>query len=199
MDRGGRYRFCINQNNMKLYLGSQSPRRRELLGSLGFDFEVINIECDEIYPENLPASDVVAFLSELKAKAFRSLEKSEILLTADTVVVFENKILGKPKSSEEAKEMLKTLSGKTHQVYTAVSIKTHDKILTQTDVADVSFLYISEEEIDFYIDKFQPMDKAGSYGIQEWLGMAKINKINGNFYTIMGLPTAVVYSLLKKG
>ena len=176
---------------MKLYLGSQSPRRRELLGSLGFDFEVINIECDEIYPENLPAS-------ELKAKAFRSLEKSEILLTADTVVVFENKILGKPKSSEEAKEMLKTLSGKTHQVYTAVSIKTHDKILTQTDVADVSFLDISAEEIDFYVDKFQPMDKAGSYGIQEWLGMAKINKINGNFYTIMGLPTAAVYSLLKK-
>ena len=197
MDRGGRYRFCINQNNMKLYLGSQSPRRRELLGSLGFDFEVINIECDEIYPENLPASDVVAFLSELKAKAFRSLEKSEILLTADTVVVFENKILGKPKSSEEAKEMLKTLSGKTHQVYTAVSIKTHDKILTQTDVADVSFLDISEEEIDFYVDKFQPMDKAGSYGIQEWLGMAKIDKINGNFYTIMGLPTAVVYDMLK--
>jgi len=181
---------------MKLYLGSQSPRRRELLGSLGFDFEVIDIKCDEIYPENLPASNVAAFLSELKAKAFRSLEKSEILLTADTVVVFENKILGKPKSSEEAKEMLKTLSGKTHQVYTAVSIKTHDKILTQTDVADVSFLDISEEEID--VDKFQPMDKAGSYGIQEWLGMAKINKINGNFYTIMGLPTAVVYSLLKK-
>ena len=101
MDRGGRYRFCINQKNMKLYLGSQSPRRRELLGSLGFDFEVINIECDEIYPENLPASDVAAFLSELKAKAFRSLEKSEILLTADTVVVFENKILGKPKNVEE--------------------------------------------------------------------------------------------------
>ena len=175
---------------MKLYLGSQSPRRRELLGSLGFDFEVINIECDEIYPENLPAS-------ELKAKAFRSLDKSEILLTADTVVVFENKILGKPKSSEEAKEMLKTLSGKTHQVYTAVSIKTHDKILTQTDVADVSFLDISEEEIDFYVDKFQPMDKAGSYGIQEWLGMAKIDKINGNFYTIMGLPSAVVYDMLK--
>ena len=198
MDRGGRYRFCINQNNMKLYLGSQSPRRRELLGSLGFDFEVINIECDEIYPKNLPVSDVAAFLSELKAKAFRSLEKSEVLLTADTVVVFENKILGKPKSSEEAKEMLKTLSGKTHQVYTAVSSKTHDKILTQTDVADVSFLDISEEEIDFYVDKFQPMDKAGSYGIQEWLGMAKIDKINGNFYTIMGLPTAVVYSLLKK-
>ena len=183
---------------MKLYLGSQSPRRRELLGSLGFEFEIINIECDEIYPENLPASDVAAFLSELKAKAFRSLEKTEILLTADTVVVFENEILGKPKSGKEAKEMLKTLSGKTHQVYTAVSIKTHNKILTQTDVADVSFLDISEEEIDFYVDKFQPMDKAGSYGIQEWLGMAKINKINGNFYTIMGLPTAVVYSLLKK-
>lgn len=182
---------------MKLYLGSQSPRRKELLGSLGFDFEVINIECDEIYPENLAANDVAAFLSELKAKAFRNLEKSEVLLTADTVVVFENKILGKPKSSEEAKEMLKTLSGKTHQVYTAVSIKTRDKILTQTDVADVSFLDISEEEIDFYVDKFQPMDKAGSYGIQEWLGMAKIDKINGNFYTIMGLPTAVVYDMLK--
>lgn len=184
--------------NKKLYLGSQSPRRKELLASLGFDFETISIDCDEIYPKNLSVKDVAGFLAELKAKAFRDLEENEILLTADTVVVLENQILGKPKTEVEAKEMQRNLSGKTHQVYTGICIRTKDEILKKTDVADVEFLEISEAEIDFYIDKFRPMDKAGAYGIQEWLGMAKISKITGNFYTIMGLPTTLVYQILKE-
>ena len=182
---------------MKLYLGSQSPRRKELLASLGYDFEVVHIDCEEIYPKNIPAYEVASFLSELKAKAFRNLEYDEILLTADTIVVFEEQILGKPKTQQEAKEMLSLLSGKTHQVYTAVTLKTSEKIITKIDVADVEFFEINPEEIDFYVKYCNPTDKAGAYGIQEWLGMAKISKIDGNFYTIMGLPTAIVYELLK--
>lgn len=183
---------------MKLYLGSQSPRRRELLSSLGYDFEIISINCEENYPKETPTEKVAGYLSELKANTFRNLEESEILLTADTIVALDNQILGKPKNIQEAKKMLMALSGKTHQVYTGISIKTKDKIITKTDVANVKFLEISEAEIDFYINQFQPMDKAGAYGIQEWIGMTKIAKIDGSFYTIMGLPTAMVYELLEE-
>ena len=141
--------------------------------------------------------NIASYLSELKANAYRNLEKNEILLTADTVVTFEGKVLGKPKNREEAIEMLSHLSGKTHQVYTGISFKNTEKIITKTDVADVEFSKITDEEIAFYIKNYQPFDKAGSYGIQEWLGMAKISRINGSFYTIMGLPTHLVYETLK--
>lgn len=183
---------------MKILLGSNSPRRKELLQSLGFDFEVVSINCDEVFPENLEVENIASYLSELKANAFRNLEKNEILLTADTVVTFENKVLGKPKNREEAVEMLQHLSGKTHQVYTGISFKTPENIITKTDVAEVEFTEISGEEIDYYINNYQPFDKAGSYGVQEWLGMAKISSINGSFYTIMGLPTHLVYEGLKE-
>ena len=182
---------------MKILLGSNSPRRKELLQSLGFDFEVISINCNEIYPDHLEVKNIASYLSELKANAYRNLEKNEILLTADTVVTFEGKVLGKPKNREEAVEMLHHLSGKSHQVYTAVSFKSSEKIITKTDVADVEFSEITDQEINFYIENYHPFDKAGSYGIQEWLGMAKISKINGSFYTIMGLPTHLVYETLK--
>lgn len=183
---------------MKILLGSNSPRRKELLQSLGFDFEVVSFNCDEIFPENLEVKNIASYLSELKANAFRNLEKNEILLTADTVVTFENKVLGKPQNWEEAEEMLTHLSGNTHQVYTGISFKTSEKTITKTDVAEVKFAEISAEEIDFYIKNYQPFDKAGSYGIQEWLGMAKISRINGSFYTIMGMPTHLVYETLKE-
>lgn len=183
---------------MKILLASQSPRRKELLSSLGFDFEVVKIDCEEISPENIKIEAAAAYLSELKANAFGNLQNDEILLTADTVVANENQFLGKPKNEIEAKEMLKSLSGKTHQVYTGITIKTLDKIITETDVADVEFDEISDEEIDFYIKNYQPFDKAGGYGIQEWLGMSKIKKINGSFYTIMGLPTHLVYKILRE-
>ncbi|WP_312075094.1 Maf family nucleotide pyrophosphatase [Chryseobacterium sp.] len=182
---------------MKILLASQSPRRKELLSSLGFDFEVVKIDCEEIVPENIKVGESAAYLSGLKANAFQSLQKGEILLTADTVVAIDNQFLGKPTDENDAKKMLKLLSGKTHQVYTAITIKTLDKTITETDVADVEFDEISDDEIDFYIKNYKPFDKAGSYGIQEWLGMAKIKNIKGNFYTIMGLPTHLVYHILK--
>ena len=182
---------------MKILLASQSPRRKELLSSLGFDFEVVKIDCEEIVPEHIKVGESAAYLSELKANAFRKLIDDEVLLTADTVVAIDEQFLGKPEDENEAKKMLSLLSGKTHQVYTAITIKTLDKTITETDVADVEFDEISDEEINFYIKNYKPFDKAGSYGIQEWLGMAKIKNIKGSFYTIMGLPTHLVYHILK--
>lgn len=182
---------------MKILLASQSPRRKELLSSLGFDFEVVKIDCEEIVPEHIKVGESAAYLSELKANAFRKLVDDEVLLTADTVVAIDEQFLGKPEDENEAKKMLSLLSGKTHQVYTSITIKTLDKTITETDVADVEFDEISDEEIDFYIKNYKPFDKAGSYGIQEWLGMAKIKNIKGSFYTIMGLPTHLVYHILK--
>lgn len=183
---------------MKILLASQSPRRKELLSSLGFDFEVVKIDCEEILPENIKIENSAAYLSELKADAFRKLEQDEVLITADTVVAIDNQILGKPKDAGDAKKMLQKLSGKTHHVFTGISIKTLNKTITETDVADVEFDKISDEEIDFYVNTYKPFDKAGSYGIQEWLGMAKIKKMNGSFYTIMGLPTHLVYKILNE-
>ena len=182
---------------MKILLASNSPRRKELLQNLGFDFQVVSIDCDEIYPENLAVEKIAEYLSELKANSYGKLEKDEVLITADTIVALENEILGKPKNEEEAKEMLRKLSGKTHEVYTAFTVKNEEKSISTTDVAAVKFDKISEEEIEFYIKNFKPFDKAGSYGVQEWLGMAKIAKIEGSYYTIMGLPTHLVYSVLK--
>ena len=182
---------------MKILLASQSPRRKELLSSLGFDFEVVKIDCEEIVPEHIKVGESAAYLSELKANAFRKLVDDEVLLTADTVVAIDEQFLGKPEDENEAKKMLSLLSGKTHQVYTSITIKTLDKTITETDVADVEFDEISDEEIDFYIKNYKPFDKAGSYGIQEWLGMAKIKNIKGSFYTIMGLPTRLVYHILR--
>lgn len=183
---------------MKILLASQSPRRKELLSSLGFDFEVVKIDCEEVLPENTPIEVAAAYLSQLKADAFGNLKVGEVLLTADTVVAIDGQILGKPKDGADAKAMLQALSGKTHQVYTGITLKTSDKVITETDVADVEFDEISDAEIDYYIQNYEPFDKAGSYGIQEWLGMAKIKKMNGSFYTIMGLPTHLVYKILRE-
>jgi septum formation protein len=183
---------------MKILLASQSPRRKELLSGLGFEFEVVKIDCEEIVPEDITVEASAAYLSELKSKAFRKLEEDEVLLTADTVVAVDNQFLGKPENKEDARKMLKLLSGKTHQVYTGITIKTPEKTITQTDVADVEFDVITDDEADYYINQYRPFDKAGSYGIQEWLGMAKIKNIKGSFYTIMGLPTHLVYKILKE-
>lgn len=183
---------------MKLLLASQSPRRKELLSSLGFDFEVVKIDCEEILSEDIKTGEAAAYLSDLKASAFRKLTDDEVLLTADTIVAIDNQILGKPKDEHEAKHMLRLLSGKTHQVYTGITIKSVNKTWTETDVADVEFNEITDDEIEYYIQNYRPFDKAGSYGIQEWLGMTKISKMSGSFYTIMGLPTHLVYKILKE-
>lgn len=183
---------------MKILLASKSPRRKELLESLGYSFETVSVDCDEVFPKNLEISKVAAYLSELKANAFRNLSENEILITADTIVALGNEVLGKPENEEQAEEMLRKLSGNVHQVYTGITIKTHNQKITITDVAEVEFSHFTPNEIEFYIKNFKPLDKAGSYGIQEWIGMAKVSKIHGSFYTIMGLPTHIVYEELKK-
>ncbi|MDR6921372.1 Maf family nucleotide pyrophosphatase [Chryseobacterium sp. 2987] len=183
---------------MKILLASQSPRRKELLSGLGFDFEVVKIDCEEILPDIIRVEEAAAYLSELKADAFEGQAEDEILLTADTVVAIDGQILGKPKDENDARKMLRSLSGKTHQVFTGITLKKADKTVTETDVADVELDELTDDEIEYYIQKYKPFDKAGSYGIQEWLGMAKIKKITGSFYTIMGLPTHLVYKILKE-
>ncbi|REC44775.1 Maf family protein [Chryseobacterium pennipullorum] len=183
---------------MKLLLASQSPRRKELLTSLGFEFEVVKIDCEEILPQHIKVEEAAAYLSDLKADAFRSLQADEVLLTADTIVAIDNQVLGKPKDEQDAFRMLQSLSGRTHQVYTGITIKTADQTFTETDVADVTLNELTDDEIHYYIQNYKPFDKAGSYGIQEWLGMAKISRLTGSFYTIMGLPTHLVYKILKE-
>lgn len=183
---------------MKILLGSESPRRKELLGNLGYSFESVTINCEEIYSEDLSPEEVAGFLSELKSKSFRDLNENEILITADTIVVIENEILGKPSSNEDAILMLNKLSGNCHQVFTAVTLKTSKKLITKTDVAKVYFENLTDLEIKNYVNNFKVLDKAGSYGVQDWLGMAKISKIEGSFYTIMGFPTHLVFEMLEK-
>ena len=183
---------------MRIILASQSPRRLELLKGLGFDFEIINLNIDETYPSELKPNEVAGFLSQIKAESYPNLQSDELLITADTVVVSQEKILGKPIDKQDAIKMLLSLSNKVHQVYTAITLRTKDSIKTFTDIANVECSHISEEEANFYTEYYQPMDKAGAYGIQEWLGMAKINRIEGSFYTIMGLPTHLIYEEIKK-
>ncbi len=184
------------QKQLKLLLGTASPRRQSLLQEMGFSFKKVTIDCEEVYPKDLAPSKVAGYLAELKAGCFRELQSNEVLLTADTIVALEDEILGKPINAAEAENMLSSLSGKKHQVYTSFSLKTNDSSKTFTDFAEVEFLDISPEEIEYYITCCQPFDKAGSYGIQEWLGMTKIKSLQGSYYTIMGLPCHLVYSKL---
>ena len=182
---------------MNLLLASNSPRRKELLTQLGYQFDIVKIDVDESYPSDLKPHEIAEYVSAKKAKAF-DLNENEILLTSDTIVALDKKILLKPKDENEAFEMIKSLSGKVHQVYTAFTIKTIDLEISKTSKTDVEFSEISDEEIKFYIKTYKPFDKAGSYGIQEWLGMTKIKNISGSFYSVMGLPVDLVYEELKK-
>lgn len=184
-------------SSKKILLASQSPRRKELLGSLGYDFEIVSVDCDEIYSENMPVSEIAAYLAKLKAASFGKTKADEILLTADTIVAVDGEILGKPADNSAAIEMLLKLSGRIHQVYTGICVRTFDEDIVLTDVADVFFDEITEQEALFYVENFHPLDKAGSYGVQDWLGMAKIKKIEGSFYTVMGLPTHLLYKVLS--
>ena len=182
---------------MNLLLASNSPRRKELLTQLGYQFDIVKIDVDESYPSDLKPHEIAEYVSAKKAKAF-DVNENEILLTSDTIVALDQKILLKPKDENEAFEMIKSLSGKVHQVYTAFTLKTLDSEISKTSKTDVEFSEISDEEIKFYIKTYKPFDKAGSYGIQEWLGMTKIKNIFGSFYSVMGLPVDLVYEELKK-
>ncbi|MDE6346580.1 MAG: Maf family nucleotide pyrophosphatase [Muribaculaceae bacterium] len=184
----------------KILLGSGSPRRRELLLMMDIDFEAIKLnDVDEVYPEALGAEEVPAYLSRLKAECYRdSLTADDLLITADTVVIIDGEILGKPHSEDEAIAMLRRLSGARHKVITGVSLTTTDGIHTFDEVTIVEFDRLSDADITSYVKKYRPLDKAGSYGIQEWIGLIGIKKIDGCFYNVMGLPTRALYRELKK-
>ena len=188
----------LKEKMKKIVLSSNSPRRKELLGELGIDFEVRVIKgIDETYPKELSVEEVPQYIAREKARVY-TVGKDEVLLTADTVVVLGNEIMGKPHDEADAMRMLRQLSGKTHQVITGVCLKTCDKQVTFSDITDVSFAELTEEEIKFYVDNFRPLDKAGAYGIQEWIGLAGVTGINGSYFNVVGLPVHRVYAELKK-
>jgi len=180
-----------------LILASNSPRRKQLLNDAGFNFTVEVLPTDETFPDSTMPENVAGYISDQKAEMFRNKRIGKLVLTADTVVVLDHHILGKPENASDAYRMLRLLSGKTHKVITAVSLLTDDTITTLSDMALVTFDELEETEIKYYIEHYKPFDKAGSYGIQEWIGMIGIKKIEGSFYTIMGLPVQKVYQLLK--
>lgn len=183
----------------KLILGSNSPRRQELLRGLGLEFEVRVHPIAENLPADLPAQYAAAYLSKLKADLFPDqLQEDEILITADTVVIDGGKVLGKPANELEAFEMLKSLSGATHTVMTAVTLKDQKTSVTLEDETQVTFRFLEEDEIWYYLKQYQPYDKAGSYGIQEWIGFVGVSSITGSYFTVMGFPMHLVYLQLKK-
>lgn len=183
----------------QLILGSGSPRRQELLKSLGFRFIVKPINADESFPDNLIAQEIPMYLAEKKSAAFPSmLNKNELLITSDTIVWCEGKVLNKPADFNEGKKMLGTLSGKMHEVFTAICLKSTNKQITFFDNSKVYFKNLSSEEIDYYLTNFSPYDKAGGYGVQDWIGYIGIEKIEGSFYNVMGLPVKQLYEELIK-
>lgn len=184
---------------MKLILGSKSPRRKELLSSIGMQFEIRTKETDENYPETLPIEQVAEYIAQLKADdLIEDLKDDEILLCADTTVQIDNILLGKPKDVSEASKMLSLLSGRTHVVTTGVVIASNEMELSFSVKTEVTFKPLSMDEIEYYIETYQPFDKAGSYGIQEWIGYIGIQKINGSYNNVVGLPTHEVYQALQK-
>ena len=190
------YDFCTM--NYKIVLASNSPRRKELLSGLGFDYEVRTLQgLDESYPEGLSMEEIPQYISRKKASAY-SLGADELLITADTIVYLDGEVLGKPVDAEDAKQMLSKLSGKTHQVVTGVTLKWSDQQHSFASVSQVTFAQLSEAEIDHYVTHYRPMDKAGAYGIQEWIGYVGVTCIEGSYFNVMGLPVQRLYSEMKK-
>ena len=184
----------------RLILASASPRRRELLAACDLNFVLAErFECEERYPADLAADKVAEYLSQLKSEAYPyPLNEGDILLTADTVVIAEGEILGKPKDNADAERMLKMLSGATHKVVTGVTLRTAQRTLSFSAESLVSFRTLKEEEIAYYIEQYRPLDKAGAYGIQEWIGYVAIERIEGSFYNVMGLPVQRLYVELER-
>ena len=173
---------------MKIVLASNSPRRRELLGALEVDFEVRTLDgIKESYPQGLTMTGIPEHISSQKAMAY-ALADDELLITADTIVYLDGEVLGKPANAKDACAMLRKLSGKTHQVITGVTLRTVDRSHTFSCVTEVTFAQLAEEQIKHYVDNYAPFDKAGAYGIQEWIGYVGVTKINGSYYNVMGLP-----------
>ena len=188
-----------NLNKYKIILASNSPRRKELLSGLGVDYEVKTLpDVDESYPNGLSGEEIAKHIARGKAEAYRSLIKAdELVITADTIVWLDGTVMGKPKDEEEAKDMLMRLSGKTHQVITGVCLTTASTQKTFATVTDVTFATLTDEEVDYYVTRYQPMDKAGSYGVQEWIGFVGVENLSGSYFNVMGLPIQRLYTELK--
>ena len=189
-----------NLKKYKVILASNSPRRKELLAGLGVDYEVRSLpDVDESYPETLQGADIPLYIAKEKADAYVAMmQPGELMITADTIVWLDDKVLGKPWDREDALQMLRTMSGRTHEVFTGVCITTTDWQRSFTAQTEVRFATLSEEEIAYYVDNFQPMDKAGAYGVQEWIGFIGVENISGSYYNIMGLPVQRIYNELKR-
>ena len=185
---------------MKIILASNSPRRRELLKGLDIDFTVkVLPDIKESYPADLPAAEVASYIAGEKADAYKDLlSEDEMVITADTIVVLGTEILGKPKDEADARRMLQELSGKTHQVITGVCMMTCEKRRVFSVITDVTFKEFTDDEITHYITKYQPYDKAGAYGIQEWIGYIGVTALNGSYFNVMGLPVQRLYEELRR-
>ena len=190
----------MNQGTKKIILGSNSPRRKELLAGLDIVFEVdTRNNFEEVYDPSTPIEKIPEVLSEGKSYGFhRELSEDEILITSDTLVMCGERVMGKPRSREEAIDMLRCLSGRDHKVITAITLRDKAGCHTSSDTAAVYFKELSDKEIEYYVDTYKPFDKAGAYGIQEWIGYMGIGKIEGSYFTIMGLPVHLVYKELLK-
>lgn len=188
-----------NLNKYEIVLASNSPRRKELLQRMGVNFKVRTLfGIDESYPDSLRGEDIVCYISRNKAKAYQSsMAPNELLITADTIVYVDGEVMGKPKNAERAKEMLHKLSGKTHQVITGVTIVTAKRTEIFGVTSQVKFTNITDEEINFYVDNYLPFDKAGAYGIQEWIGIVAVEEIKGSYFNVVGLPVQRLYQKLK--
>ncbi len=184
-----------NLVHKKIVLASSSPRRQELLRQMQIPFVVRTKKVSEVFPKGLKANEVTDFLASLKADAFE-LKENELLITADTIVWHNNKVLGKPETVDDATKTLQALSAETHQVITSVCLKSTDKKIVFSDITDVTFKALSSEEIAFYIENYKPFDKAGGYGIQEWIGHIGITRMTGSYFNVMGLPTQKLYEYL---
>ena len=184
---------------MKVLLGSHSPRRREILSGINIEYTIVDTTCDETYPSSLKEGDIPLYIAKEKAEAYREqLQKDELLITADTIVWLDGEVLGKPTDEEDACRMLAKIAGKTHQVYTGVAVTTIDKQTTFVDRTDVTFRELTEEEIRNYVHEYHPLDKAGSYGIQEYIGMIGCISIHGSYFNVMGLPIHRLAEEIKK-
>ncbi|MBF0575752.1 Maf-like protein [Dysgonomonas sp. GY617] len=186
--------------NYKIILASNSPRRKELLSGLDLDYDIVVLpDIDESYPQDINKEEVALYIAKKKANAYKSLlTENTLVITADTVVVLEEKVFGKPINESEAKDMLRQLSGKTHQVITGACLTTHDKQKTFSVISDVRFSNLENSEIEYYVSKYKPLDKAGAYGIQEWIGYVGVEYIGGSYFNVMGLPIQRLYQELKK-
>ena len=187
-----------NLNNFKIILASRSPRRQQLLRELGLKFDVVIKEYPETYPEGLSGEEIAIYVAHEKASSFKNeISDNEIVIAADTIVWCNNKVLGKPLDFEDAKRILNEISGNTHEVITGVSLFSLSKEITFTDSTKVTFETLSEEEIHYYVEKFKPYDKAGAYGIQEWIGLISCSHIDGSYFNVVGLPVQKLYKELQ--